>query len=396
VRAFWIRADLDEAAFHGDELPAFGPAALQVFKTEKLLKRGEDLRMVECGDCGNLHIEDVDIIIGSPDGAARAYIACGAGRASVDLVRLQVWAIDFDRLADLASSALGLGGRIVQVATDRVWHLGTAKFADRTRDVFLVRGIRWPDSLLLLSGNARLSTSPCPLILCMNRVPDDAAWQGERAVVSLSEFDWLEGDRSTLLKKVTDILGEYPRPPELTQQRMFRKEGDFWSIRFDGKTIRLKDGKGPVYLSYLLSQPGHDFPAVELLKAVSGAAVVTARSSAGTAIDEKARTQYKTRALEIQDELADARKLNDSGRVAALQEELEKIAGQMTAATGLGGRRRLVGDTSEKARKSVSAAVSRTVRQAGAANSSLGKHLQKHVSSGAALSYQGDGTPWNF
>ena len=327
MRAFWIRADLDEAAFRGDELPALGPAALQVFKTEKLLKRGEDLRMVECGDCRNPHIEDVDIITDSPDGVPRAYIACGAGRASVDLVRLQVWAIDFDRLADLASSALGLGGRIVQVVADRVWLLGTAKFADRTRDVFLVRGIRWQDSLLLLSGSARLSTSSCPLILCMNRVPDDSAWQGERAVVPLSEFDWLEGDRSTLLKKVTDILGECPRPPELTQQRLFRKEGDFWSVRFDGKTIRLKDGKGPVYLSYLLSQPGHDFPAVELLKAVSGAAVVTARSSAGTAIDEKARAQYKARALEIQVELAEARKLNDSGRVAALQEELEKERG---------------------------------------------------------------------
>lgn len=111
---------------------------------------------------------------------------------------------------------------------------------------------------------------------------------------------------------------------------------------------------------------------------------------------EQARAQYKARALEIQDELLEARKLNDSGRVAALQEELEGIAGQMTAATGLGGRRRLVGDTSEKARKSVSAAVSRTVRQAAAANSSLGEHLQKHVSSGTALSYQSDGTPWNF
>lgn len=396
MRAFWIRADLDEAAFRGDELPAFGPAALQVFKTEKLLKRGEDLREVECGDCGNPHIENVDIITDSPSGVPRAYIACGAGRASVDLVRLQVWAIDFDRLAAVASSALGLGGRIIQVAADRVWLLGTAKFADRTRDVFLVRGIGWPDSPLLISGNARLSTSPCPLILCMNRVPDDPAWQGERAVVPLSEFDWLEGDRSTLLKRVTDILEEYPRPPELTQQRVFRKEGDFWSVRFDGKTIRLKDGKGPVYLSYLLRQPGRDFPAVDLLKAASGAAVVAARSSAGTAIDEQARAQYKTRAHEIQDELAEARKLNDSGRVATLQEELEKIAEQMTAATGLGGRRRLVGDTAEKARKSVSAAVSRTVRQAGAANSSLGEHLQKHVSSGAALSYQGDGTPWTF
>lgn len=145
----------------------------------------------------------------------------------------------------------------------------------------------------------------------------------------------------------------------------------FWSVKFDDKTTRLKDGKGPVYLSYLLSQPGHDFLALELLKVVTGAAVVTARSSAGTAIHEKARAQYKTRTLEIQEKLLEARKLNDSGLVAALQEELEKIAGQMTADTGLGGRHRLVSDASEKARKSVSAALSRTVRQAGAANSSL-------------------------
>ena len=113
------------------------------------------------------------------------------------------------------------------------------------------------------------------------------------------------------------------------------------------------------------------------------------------AIDEQARAQYKARALEIQDELGEARKLNDSGRVAALQKELELLADQMTAATGLGGRRRLVGDTSEKARKSVSAAVGRTVRQIAAAHKSLGEYLQKQVSSGTALSYQGDGTPWN-
>lgn len=395
MRAFWIRADLDEAAFRGDELPAFGPAALQVFKTEKLLKRCEDLHMVECGDCGNPHIEDVDIITDSPDGVPRAYIACGAGRASVDLVRLQVWAIDFDRLADLASSALGLGGRIVQVATDRVWLLGTAKFADRTRDVFLVRGIRWPDSLLLLSGNARLSTSPCPLILCMNRVPDDAAWQGERAVVPLSEFDWLEGDRSTLLTKISDILREHPHATEQAQQRMFRKEGDFWSIRFEGKTIRLKDGKGAKYLSYLLNEPGRDFSASDLIQAVSGNPQVTVRSSAGEVLDDQAMREYKARAESLQSEIAEAREFNDTGRVEQLQDEMESLAGQITSATGLGGRRRSVGDTLESARKSVSMAIARAITQIRKTDPGLGDHLNKHVASGAFLAYQGDGTPWN-
>ena len=392
---FWIRADLDEAAFRGDELPAFGPAALQVFKTEKLLKRGEDLRMVECGDCENPHIEFVDIINDSPVGAPRAYIACGAGRASVDLLRLQVWAIDFDRLADLASSALGLNGRIVQVAADRVWLLGTAKFADRTRDVFLVRGIRWPDSLLLLSANARLSTSPCPLILCMNRVPDDAGWQGERAVVSLSEFDWLDGDRSALLEKVTEMLGEYPRSPDLTQQRVFRKEGDFWSIRFEGKTMRLKDGKGAKYLSYLLNEAGRDFSASDLIQAVSGNPQVTVRSSAGEALDDQAMREYKATAESLQSEIEEARKFNDAGRVERLQNEMDWLAGQITAATGLGGRRRYAGDTLESARKAVSMAITRAITQIRKIDQGLGDHLNKHVARGAFLSYQGDGTPWN-
>jgi hypothetical protein len=397
VIQFWIRADLEEAAFRGDELPRLGPAALAVLQNENLLTRGDDLRMVECDACGSPHIEEVDVITDSPDGIPRAYIPCEEiGRVSVALDRLQVWAINFERLGRLVAMALGISGRAIQLVEDRVWMLGTGRFLDRTRDVFLVRGIGWPDSGSLLENSSRLSTSPCPLILCMNMVPENPAWfSTDRVVLSLSEFDWLEGDQSRLLNKVIDILREHPRPLDQAQ-RVFRKEGDFWSVAFEGKTVRIKDGKGAQYLSYLLSEPGRDFSAVELLHAVSGATVVTVRGSAGEAIDEHARAQYKARALEIQDELGEARALNDSGRVAVLQEELELLADQMTAATGLGGRRRLVGDTSEKARKSVSAAVGRTVRQIAASHKSLGEYLRKHVSSGAALSYQGDGTPWNL
>jgi hypothetical protein len=398
VIPFWIRADLEEAAFRGDELSRLGSAALAVVQKENLIKRGEDLRMVECDACGSPHIEEVDIITDSPDGVPRAYIPCEytGRRVSVPLDRLQVWAIDFERLCRLVAAALGISGRATQLAEDRVWMLGTGRFLDRTRDVFLVRGIGWPGSGSLLENNQRLATSPCPLILCMNRVPESPAWfSAERVVLSLSEFDWLENDQSTLLKDVNDLLREHPRPPDQAQH-VFRREGDFWSVTFEGKTIRIKDGKGAQYLAYLLSQPGRDFPAVELLHAVSGADAVAVRGSAGETIDEQARAQYKARALEIQEELNEARARYDSGRVEALQQELEQLADQMTSATGLGGRRRLVGDTSEKARKSVSAAISRTVRQIAAANKVLGGHLKNQLSLGASISYRGDGTPWNF
>ena len=248
--AFWIRADVDDAEFRGDEIRAFPPATREVLEKESLLKRGEDLRMAECVDCGDPHIEEVDIITDSPDGAPRAYILCErAGcRAAVSVDRLQVWAIDFDRLANVVSSALELAGRIVQVVADRVWLLGTAKLADRTRDIFLMRGITWPDNLALLAGNTRLSASPCPLILCMNRVPNDAEWRDhERVVMSLSEFDWLQGSRAELKTRITDVLREHPKSPHYTEvptqgkNKVARSIGSAAAVN---ALLALKDRKG--------------------------------------------------------------------------------------------------------------------------------------------------------
>lgn len=182
---------------------------------------------------------------------------------------------------------------------------------------------------------------------------------------------------------------------EKDQQRLFRQEGAFWTVAFEGKTVRLKNGKGMKYMSYLLAEPHREFAAVELLAVVSGNSTVTARSSAGVALDEQARAQYEGRAREIEAELAEARANNDLGRIPKLLEELEQLANQMTAATGLGGRRRLVGDTNEKARKSVSTAVSRARRAIAKHHKSLGQYLQKHLSLGTTLSYRGDGAPWN-
>ena len=353
--------------------------------------------MAECDACGFPHIEEVDIITDSPDGIPRAYIPCEetGRRVSVALDRLQVWMIDFDRLGRLVAAALGIKDRAIQLVEDRVWILGTSKFLDRTRDVFLIRGICWPDGRGLLENNARLAASPCPLILCMNRVPEDPAWfTAERVVLSFSEVEWLEGDRSALLKKVNNILKEHARPPDQAQ-RVFRKEGDFWSVRFESKTIRIKDGKGAQYLSYLLNEAEREFSASELVRAVSGKLEATVRGSAGEVLDDRAMADYRSRAESLQTEIQDARQFNDAGRVQLLQDEMEALAEQITSATGLGGRRRSIGDSLDRARKAVSMAIVRTIAQIRKADLVLGDHLDKHVVRGAFLSYRGDATPWN-
>jgi hypothetical protein len=104
---------------------------------------------------------------------------------------------------------------------------------------------------------------------------------------------------------------------------------------------------------------------------------------------------YRSRAESLQTEIQDARQFNDAGRVQLLQDEMEALAEQITSATGLGGRRRSIGDSLDRARKAVSMAIVRTIAQIRKADLVLGDHLDKHVVRGAFLSYRGDATPWN-
>ena len=48
-------------------------------------------------------------------------------------------------------------------------------------------------------------------------------------------------------------------------------EGDFWTVRFDGTTSRVRDAKGMRYLRVLLARPGQDFHVLALVADVEGA-----------------------------------------------------------------------------------------------------------------------------
>ena len=47
--------------------------------------------------------------------------------------------------------------------------------------------------------------------------------------------------------------------------RVFRQEGEYWTIAYEGQTFRLRDGKGLHYLAYLLAHPEERCPAAGLL-----------------------------------------------------------------------------------------------------------------------------------
>lgn len=55
------------------------------------------------------------------------------------------------------------------------------------------------------------------------------------------------------------------------QRNVFRREGDYWTIVFDGTTVRLRDSRGLRYVVALLQRPGEPVHALDVLAAADDA-----------------------------------------------------------------------------------------------------------------------------
>jgi hypothetical protein len=51
----------------------------------------------------------------------------------------------------------------------------------------------------------------------------------------------------------------------------FRREGEYFTVSFDGGGFQVKDMKGLRYLAYLLSAPGREIHVLDLVAGLSGA-----------------------------------------------------------------------------------------------------------------------------
>jgi hypothetical protein len=208
LTAFWIRADLEDPAFTGDEVRRLPTTTRHLLETRSLIRQSENLRVIECDACGDGHLEEVEILTEPAGSRPRGYITCPeAGRVSVEMQRLQQWSVDLNAICRTVAGSLELHDRIISITPGRVWLLGARKFDERMRDVFLVRGIAWPDNRQVLESAARLISSLGPIILCLNQFPDDPTWRDhDRAVFSLAEISWLGEPQMVLLDRLTAVL----------------------------------------------------------------------------------------------------------------------------------------------------------------------------------------------
>jgi tetratricopeptide (TPR) repeat protein len=186
---------------------------------------------------------------------------------------------------------------------------------------------------------------------------------------------------------------------------IFRKEGEFWTLCYDRRTTRLKDGKGMHYIAHLLAHPGIRIHVVELAnveersngvpgdfveRRSNGVEVVNDLSDAGPALDARAGAEYRRRMNDLQAELSEAEAFNDLGRCERLRAEIDFIRTELSAAIGMGGRDRRSRSVAERQRQTVTKNIRATIESIRRHDPVLGRHLATSIKTGLSCVYFAD------
>jgi pimeloyl-ACP methyl ester carboxylesterase len=193
-----------------------------------------------------------------------------------------------------------------------------------------------------------------------------------------------QGDATAVLAALGIAPDAAGRDPTDEADAELRRDGDVWTVRFAGRTVHAKHALGLRDLATLVAHPGHGFDAMELLVGPTGGPAP--RAGADPVLDETARIQFRARLAAIEaslDELGDA----DPEPLARLEQERAAVLHQLKSATGLGGRRRALGDDAERARKAVAGRIRDSIARLGALHPALGKHLASSIKTGATCVY---------
>jgi hypothetical protein len=178
-------------------------------------------------------------------------------------------------------------------------------------------------------------------------------------------------------------------PPPGDSDNVFRRNGDTWTLAFGDRSVPLRDAKGLRDLAVLLIAPGREVAATELVAGIASAtAAGLAALGADPVLDDQARVAYRARLAQLDEELAAADRHQVIERSARLAAERDALIGELTRAAGLGGRRRHLGDVSERARTTVTARIRDAISRIERVHPELGRHLRASIVTGARCSYR--------
>jgi tetratricopeptide (TPR) repeat protein len=174
---------------------------------------------------------------------------------------------------------------------------------------------------------------------------------------------------------------------------VLRRSAGWWEASFGGRTAQLADSRGLRDVAYLLARPGVAVSVLELAGGPNGAATMTRGAAA---LDDRARGEIRARLRDLDDDEAEAEAAGDHERAALARERRQRLAETVATDFGLAGRSRLIGDPVERARKTVSTRIRRTIATIARAHPELGRHLDRSIDTGTWCAYRpAEATTWS-
>jgi len=199
-----------------------------------------------------------------------------------------------------------------------------------------------------------------------------------------------------------------PSSDQVLEPSVFRREGEYWSLAYEGDAFRLKDSKGLRCIAHLLTDPGREFFVLDLLRQAGGVEAdgatprrpgqsqgepgleVSELNDGDSILDPQAKAAYRRRLGELEEELDEAQAFGDAERAARAKEEQDFLARELAGAMGLGGRNRKAASESERARINITKTIRSALSRIRKNSPALGLHLERTIRTGAFCSYVPD------
>ena len=137
----WRSADSPAPAFTADDMNGVPPETVARLTVLGILRQAAPAAHVVCDGCDGGHVERV-ISIPYPDGQTRFFIRCPEnGRIEVTRNRLLQWSVDYTPLLAALAKALAVQGTLDEIVPNRIWSLGRASLAGKSKTVWAARGL---------------------------------------------------------------------------------------------------------------------------------------------------------------------------------------------------------------------------------------------------------------
>jgi pimeloyl-ACP methyl ester carboxylesterase len=179
------------------------------------------------------------------------------------------------------------------------------------------------------------------------------------------------------------------------------REGEYWTVAFEDREMRVRDSKGMGYLAELLAHPEREIEVLALAgdrsadwasqaEVADAGLTLSSDPDGDPLLDENARLAYRERLRDLREEIEEADAFRDPERAASARAEYAAIADELAGATGLGGRDRRTGTAGERARLNVTRAIRSAIARVAEHDGALGEHLSTCVHTGRVCVYRPD------